>query len=169
MTPTEFANTMTDTARRFDSEPLTAAMQSCYEHAMEGERYMFANQLGPDGEVWPRRRFGSSQHPVLNQTGALMAAATGGGGSVTRIGYRSMEFGVQVGSEGSLAGARVHQYGATIYPRVKKFLSFVIDGVRFFCRKVTIPARPYIGMSIETRDQCRETISEAVLERVFQR
>jgi hypothetical protein len=168
MTPDQFTNRISDIGQRFEREPLTDVMDECHTALVDGSRYMFANAVGPDGEVWPQRRLGTSRHPLLNQTGELYAAATGGAGHVHRTGYREVIYGVQKAASGSRAGAAVHQYGATIVPRFKKFLSFVVDGIRYFAKKVVIPARPYIGCSSETRDICRETIAEGFREKVFQ-
>lgn len=168
MNPSAFGSRLDACLRRFESEPLTDVMDECYVQAMEGERYMFQTGTAPDGEVWPRR-VGKATHPLLNLSGQLAAAAQGGPGSVREIGYRELRWGVKKTASGSLAGALVHQYGATIYPKVKKYLSFVIDGIRVFARKVTIPARPYIGLPLEFKENCREIIGQGVHEKVFQR
>lgn len=167
MTPDQFTNRISDIGRRFESEPLTEVMDECHTALVDGSRYMFANAVGPNGQIWPSRRMGRSQHPLLNQSGELYAAATGGAGHVHRTGYREVIYGVQKAGSGSRAGAAVHQYGATIVPRFKKMLSFVVDGIRYFAKKVVIPARPYIGCSSETRDICREIVAEGFHEKVF--
>lgn len=43
--------------------------------------------------------------------------------------------------------ARTHQFGATITPKTKQALSFIVNGQRVFARKVTIPARPVFPLS----------------------
>jgi len=46
--------------------------------------------------------------------------------------------------------ASVHEFGAVIVPRTKKFLSWIgEDGVRRFAKRVVIPARPYFRPGIE--------------------
>lgn len=46
--------------------------------------------------------------------------------------------------------AGVHEFGMTIYPRTKKFLSWIdwATGKRIFAKRVTIPARPYFRPGI---------------------
>lgn len=165
----EFAQYCDEVDRDFAAAPLPSVMRECHEIFIEGERDIFANQVAPDGEQWAARK-DSEPHPVLNLTGALLAAATGGPGHVVRIEDRSLEAGVQKAETGSLAGAAVHQYGATIVPRVKKFLSWVTpSGVRRFAKKVVIPARPYIGANYETQTRMADTITEGVRREVFDR
>lgn len=169
MQATAFDNYIDECERRLEGESFRSVMEECYEQGMAGERYMFQTQTGPDGEVWPRRTHGTAQHPILNLSGALAAAASGGPGSVREIGDRYVIWGVRKQAFGSLAGAKVHQYGATIYPRVKKMLSWVTDGIRYFASKVTIPARPYVGLPLEFKENCREIVGQGVHEKVFQR
>lgn len=164
----EFAQYCDEVSRDFESQPLPGVMRECHEIFLMGERDMFANQVGPDGEAWAARK-DSAAHPILNLFGALMAAATGGPGHVVRVEDRSLEAGVQKAAEGSLAGAGVHQYGATIVPVRKKFLSFVVDGVRRFAKKVVIPARPYIGANYETQTAMADAVTEGVRREVFDR
>lgn len=168
MNATQFPAALDDIGRRFDSEPLTEAMEACHDHVVDGIRDSFVNGIGPDGEIWPARK-DKATHPLLNMTGELMDAYTGGAGHVRRIGYREMQVGAEKADTGSRAGLFVHQYGATIYPKIKPFLVFFMEGIGWiFAKKVTIPARP-VGITSEAKDACRETISEAVLERVFRR
>ena len=44
-------------------------------------------------------------------------------------------------------GAKVHQFGAVITPKGAKALHFKFGGKDVFAKKVTIPARPYLGVS----------------------
>ena len=169
MQATDFDRYIDECERRLESESLRPVMEECLEQGLAGERYMFQTQTAPDGEVWPRRTHGTSQHPILNLTGALMAAATGGPGSVREVGDRYCVWGVRKQAFGSLAGAKVHQYGAVIRPRVKRLLSWVTDGVRYFAKQVTIPARPYVGLPLEYKENCREIIGQGTHEKVFQR
>ena len=43
--------------------------------------------------------------------------------------------------------ARIHQFGGVITPVKGKCLAFNLGGKKVFAKKVTIPARPYVGMS----------------------
>lgn len=165
----QFANELDAIADRFGNGALTKTLERCYDTIIEGERQMFADRSGPDGSPWPDRLETVENHPLLNRSGSLLAAATGGNGHVKRIGNRELITGVQKGSSGSLAGALVHQYGATIRPRSKPFLNFRLNGKWVQAKQVTIPARPYIGASAETTLKLYDDVSIGVLEEVFHR
>lgn len=62
---------------------------------------------------------------------------------------RSIDF--QASADGLAVGtntlyARVHQFGATIVPKVAKFLRFKIGKKWVTTKKVTIPARPFLPL-----------------------
>ena len=56
--------------------------------------------------------------------------------------------------------AAIHQFGGTIRPKKGKALAF---GGRFV-QSVTIPARPYLGISEQDNQEIREIIKDWVLE-----
>lgn len=149
-----------------NSAQLTESLEACYTAAMAGEARIFASQQGPNGEIWPPRKSGGT-HPLLDLTGELRGAATGGAGSVKRIDGRELTFGVEIGGDGSRRGAAVHQYGATIFPKVKKFLAFMVNGVLVLARKVVIPARPYVGLDQQAREDCAAAIAVHGRREVF--
>lgn len=61
--------------------------------------------------------------------------------------YQLVKGGLEFGSDRKYAA--LHQYGGTIKPKSKKILAF--KGV--FAKQVTIPARPFIGLTpIDQRD-----------------
>ena len=47
--------------------------------------------------------------------------------------------------------AAIHQFGGTIVPKSADRLAFRIGNRQIFAKKVTMPARPYIGLSGEDR------------------
>lgn len=148
---------------------LAPAMTQCEVIVHAGIADCFARQGGPEGEVWPPRKDPAGKHPLLDESGALKAAATGKGpGAVTRIADDSLEIGVDASVEqGGLPGAFVHQFGATIRPVSKLFLSWVDPlGQRIFAKQVTIPARPYLGFSVDTADRCCEVLADGALEQL---
>ena len=168
MNATEFPATLDRMATAFESAAIDpSAMDECHKHLVQGIASMFDGKHGPDGDPWPARREVKKTHPLLNESGALRAAATGGAGHVKEIYPRDLVVGVSKQSTGSLAGAAIHQYGGTIEPRNKPFLVFQLNGELVFAKKVTIPARPYLGATLEAIDACRETISEAIKRDVF--
>jgi phage gpG-like protein len=170
MNATQFADACHDAAVMPPSV-IVDALEECKGVIRAGIAENFANQSDAGGGAWPPRRDPGDGHPLLNQNGTLMAAATGDGvGSVGRIvDGKELQVGVAVGESGSLAGAAVHQFGATIRPRVKKMLSWINgSGQRVFAKQVTIPARPYIGVNDATVDECCEIVADHVVGAMFQ-
>lgn len=53
-------------------------------------------------------------------------------------------------------GARIHQFGGVIKPVNAKILAFNIGAKKVFAKKVTIPARPYLGVSAENARDLEE-------------
>lgn len=95
--------------------------------------------LGPDGAVWPqsfRARLDGGK--TLRQDGFLLDS----------IARSPAPDHVLVGS--NLPYAAVHQFGAVIRAKSAEGLSFTLaDGSHHVVSQVTIPARPYIGISVE--------------------
>lgn len=55
--------------------------------------------------------------------------------------------------------AWVHQQGLTIRPKAKKRLAFTVRGRKVLARKVTIPARPFIGLSKANEEEIVEELN----------
>ena len=109
-----------------------------------GIRENFASQSGPGGETWPARKVPGDGHPLLQQSGALIQAATGGTGNVTNVTPRELSTGVDKGGGGGgIPGAGAHQHGYG-----------------------NIPARPYLGASEERLDAAGEAIANRGYELV---
>ena len=146
---------------------LTPAMTECAEIIHADIRTNFENAITPDGQAWPARKDQGFSHPLLDLSGSLMDAATGEGpGAVTRISADGLDIGVDASvDQGGLPGAFVHQFGATIYPVTKQYLSWInSDGDRVFAKSVTIPAREYLGFSTTSADLCTEAIADQCME-----
>lgn len=59
--------------------------------------------------------------------------------------------------------ARIHQYGGIIKPKKAKSLAFKgADGSLRFAKQVTIPARPYLGMSKDDKEELIATINDFI-------
>lgn len=92
-------------------------------------------KTSPDGAAWAPNLEGTS---ILLWTGRHLRDS---------IAYIASANDVEVGS--SWEFAHIHQDGATITPKNAKRLSFFLRGRRVSARKVTIPARPFVGVSAE--------------------
>lgn len=98
---------------------------------------LIAGGPAPDGSAWAPNL--ENRRPILHRSGALA---------------RSIDYAVQgmqaiVGS--GLIYAAIHQFGGTILPKAGDRLAFRIGNRQVFARKVTMPARPYIGISADDR------------------
>jgi phage gpG-like protein len=115
------------------------------EEIRGGIRDNFASQSGPAGEAWPARKVKGDGHALLQDTGALMRAATGTGpGKVLDVTPRTLSTGVDKSEQlGGIPGAGVHQFGYR-----------------------NIPARPYLGASEERLDKVEELIADRGLEMI---
>lgn len=109
-------------------------------------------KTGPDGQAWPANREGTS---ILLRTGQHLLASVAyvAGGDTAEWGA-SWEF------------AHVHQFGATIKPKNKKRLSFLVGGNRVSAKQVKIPARPFVGISSENETEIEEILQDWA-ERLF--
>jgi len=115
-------------------------------------RRIESEKTSPAGAAWKPNRAGTS---ILYRSGALARS----------IDYVAANDSVQVGS--ALIYAGVHQDGAVIKPKNAARLVFHAGGRLVFALKVTIPARPYIGLSADNQNEIVET-AEEWLERLFQ-
>ncbi len=98
----------------------------------------FEEGRSPEGQVWPQSvRALLTGGKTLIDSGRLLQSLT----------HNATDQGVEVGT--NVIYAAVHQLGATIKPVTAKTLSFVIGDRRVFAKQVTIPARPFLGISNE--------------------
>lgn len=102
----------------------------------------FDDQVAPDGSAWAP--LNPTYAAGKRGAGILRESAMRGGlqGSIT---YRAGRTEVQVGSNKIYAG--VHQGGAVITAKNSPFLVFKMGGRLVKTRSVTIPARPFVGIS----------------------
>jgi phage gpG-like protein len=168
MTTDDFSDACAD-AERFEASVFAESLNECRDVLRAGVAENFARQGSASGS-WPPRRDQGNGHPLLNDNGTLKDAATSDGpGSVSRVvDGCELQVGVAVGESGSLAGAAVHQYGATIRPKTKKMLSWInSSGQRVFAKQVKIPARPYMEVGSDVIDECCEIIADHLAGAVF--
>lgn len=105
----------------------------------------------PDGSAWPALnpayRAEKSGNEMLRESGRLM-------GSLSRqVRGRQLRFGTNV------EYAAVHQFGGTIRAKGGGRLAFFLGGALRRPVSVTIPARPFLGISAEDREEIIEILS----------
>lgn len=110
-------------------------------------RRIETEKTAPDGTPWAPNKEG---HSILLESGRHLRD------SVAFIASGSEE--VQWGE--SWEFAHVHQYGATIVPKTAQRLAFTLNGKKVFAKKVTIPARPSVGISSDNAQEITEHVSD---------
>ena len=107
-------------------------------------------ETGPDGTRWPDLKpdYAATKRGagMLVESGRLI-------GSLTRQTSGSQ---LLVGTN-ALYGA-IHQFGGVIRPKSGAALRFRIGRRWVFARKVTMPARPFLGISAQDRDDMLDTM-----------
>ncbi|MCA0420481.1 MAG: phage virion morphogenesis protein [Proteobacteria bacterium] len=134
----------------FQSETLLEAMARLIRESTR-ER-IIAGGPAPDGSAWAPNREG--RKPILYRSGALA---------------RSIDYAISgtraiIGS--GLIYSAIHQFGGTIVPKSATALVFQVGNRMFRVKKVTMPARPYIGLSGEDRSELVQAVT-AYLRRLF--
>lgn len=146
------------------------------EYQIRSTQDNFRNETSPDGDKWlplapsTRRRKTRNKDKILTESTRLRRSinyAVTDGGQVVRIGVK-------------LAYARIHQYGGRIKLAARsRRVNFKIDrngrsrfakarnanfqqNVTFGASEITIPARPYLGVSRKDRDEIKEIVAEVV-------
>lgn len=119
----------------FQGEQLLEALARLIQQSVR-ER-LIAGGPAPDGSAWAPNIEG--RRPILHRSGALARS----------IDYAVAGMQAVIGS--GLIYAAIHQFGGVIVPKAADRLSFMIGNRHVFARKVTMPARPYIGLSGEDR------------------
>lgn len=110
----------------------------------------FVTQTSPDGAAWvglyPAYRPIKRNSRILTESGRLRGSINDQAGNDY----------VRVGTNVIYAG--VHQFGATIRPKNGSHLYFMLATGLVPAKSVTIPARPYLGISDDDRDMIAETV-----------
>jgi phage gpG-like protein len=106
---------------------------------MQTKRRIATEKTAPDGAAWRPNRAGTS---ILVQQGYLRDSI-----------HHAVEGSSSVRWGSPLVYAAIHQAGGTILPTNGRFLVFRAGGRTIFAQRVTIPARPYLGISAANRVQ----------------
>ena len=127
-----------------------ALMESVGEALVSGTKKRFDEKKDPEGTPWkPSRRALEKGGKTLMHSGRLRRS----------IDYAATSDKVMVGS--NLAYARIHQKGGEIKPKKAKKLVFKdSDGKTVAVDAVTIPARPYLGVSKDEMEEVKSTMAD---------
>nr|DAD98284.1 MAG TPA: virion morphogenesis protein [Myoviridae sp. ct5nJ10] len=127
-----------------------ALMDSVGEALVSGTLKRFDAEKDPEGQPWePSGRAQEDGGKTLTNKGHLRDS----------IDKKATSDTVMVGS--NLKYARIHQKGGTITPKKAKKLVFKgRGGKKVAVDQVTIPARPYLGISDEDMDDVKSTMTD---------
>ena len=143
---------MTKVLNRLENVDFAKLHENSGEVLISTTHERFRNGRAPNGSKWKRGLKGTGQ--TLVQSRLLR-------NSVTK---RFSREGVEVGT--NIKYARIHQKGGTIRAKKAKFLRFKVGSRWAMKKSVKIPARPFIGISADDKQEImrlfRETISEAM-------
>ncbi|WP_374653118.1 phage virion morphogenesis protein [Dongia sp.] len=128
---------------------LTPLLDNIGASLVTSTQMRFEREQGPDGQAWP------PSIRALIEGGKTLRDHNQLYGSITHVASAN---GVEVGS--NVLYAAVHQFGATIEAKNAKTLKFKVGGRYVSKERVTIPARPFLGIDDGDRAMIAETVSE---------
>jgi phage virion morphogenesis protein len=135
-----------------DGGPLIASLKNIGEALRKSTRARFAAQASPEGKPWaplnPEYAKGKRGPRILEEHGHLL-------GSIV---YQLTGTRLAIGT--NLVYGAIHQLGGIIVPRRADALVFRMGGHLVMAKKVTIPARPYLGVSAGDRKTILEIIAD---------
>ncbi len=103
-------------------------------------------KTAPDGTPWAPNREGTS---ILLKTGQHLLAS---------VAWTASDEMAEWGA--SWEYAHVHQDGMTIVPKEAESLAFQMGGQTVFAKSVTIPARPFVGLSDENVREIVDVVTD---------
>ncbi|WP_375591040.1 phage virion morphogenesis protein [Hoeflea alexandrii] len=133
--------------RMVNTTPVMAAIGT----GLVGSTHMrFVTQTDPEGQAWAALNSayaaGKRNSRILTESGRLRDS----------INARPGNDEVLVGTNVIYAG--IHQFGGTIVPKSATHLWFRIGGSLVKADKVTLPARPFLGISSDDEAMIAETV-----------
>lgn len=104
----------------------------------------FERETDPEGKAWKKSKKESGK--TLTVSGLLNQSISSAYDEKQAV----------VGT--NLVYAAIHQFGGVIKPKAKRALCFNINGQTVFARKVTMPARPFLGISDDDIDSVKDIV-----------
>ncbi len=137
-----------------DTTPIMRAVGAAL---VEGTQSRFEKGVAPDGSGWaplnPGYAAGKRGPGILRESGMR-------GGLMASVTMRAGRDQVEVGT--NKVYAAIHQFGGTISAKGGGYLSFRIGDGFARVKSVTIPARPFIGISAEDEAEVAEVVTGAL-------
>lgn len=150
----DFARLRRDLANLGDIDPV-GLNKKIGEVLVSSTKKRFEDEEAPDGTKWPKSyRASASGGQTLSDKSHLKNS----------ISYQANATGVEVGTNNKYA--HVHQDGMEIKAKNVKFLRFQVGGGWVRKQKVTIPKRPFLGVSDDDMEEIDGTILEHIKGRM---
>ena len=146
----DFAKLKRDLAALGDIDPV-GLNKKIGEVLVSSTKKRFEDETAPDGTKWPKSyRAAARGGQTLSDKGRLKNS----------ISYQASATKVEVGT--NVKYAHVHQEGMEIKAKNAKFLRFRVGGGWAKKKKVTIPKRPFLGISDEDMEEIDDTILDHI-------
>ncbi len=140
---------MTAVGHALEQDEFLEPLEEIYSLTMMTVQDNFDGTSTAEGRPWPFRK-DDLPHPLLNKSGALMAAATGhGSGHIKRIGDKTLETGVD-STDGGIIYALRQQHGYT--------------GPDSLGRTFDHPPREYMGFGNAVLDRAAGLVADHAME-----
>ncbi|MEE4137465.1 MAG: phage virion morphogenesis protein [Desulforhopalus sp.] len=114
------------------------------ESLVTSTKLRFRKETGPDGEKWKESARASEEGGQTLTDDSILKNS---------IEYEATSTQVAVGT--NVKYAKIHQYGGDITPKTKKALKFKVGNKWVTTKKVTMPARPFIGIDDDDVEEAR--------------
>lgn len=126
-----------------DPENRNGLMDVLGAYGVSSTQQRFLDQKDPDGTVW------KASHRAKTQGGKTLRESNQ---MFTSLTFEAGRDEVRWGTNKIYAG--IHQFGGVITPKTKPTLAFRVAGGRLvLTKKVTIPARPFLGVNSQDEVQ----------------
>lgn len=149
----DFSRLKRDLAALGDIDPV-GLNKKIGEVLVSSTKKRFEDEKGPDGVGWSKSYRASTRGgQTLSDKGRLKNS----------ISYQASATGVEEGT--NVKYAHVHQDGMEIKAKNGPFLRFQIGGGWAKKKKVTIPKRPFLGISDDDMEEIDDTVFAHIKER----
>lgn len=140
---------LTKLATVSDKSARRAIMDDFGSYLVAEVQQRFRTETGPDGEVWKKsKRVEAEGGLTLSDTGHLKNFIT----------HKASADTLEVGT--AVKYAAIHQFGGDIKPKKAKELYFMVGGHLVKTKKVTIPARPFLGFTDGDREEFNAIVQD---------
>jgi phage virion morphogenesis protein len=137
--------------------PAVGALKNIGEMLLKSTRARFDREEAPDGSKWKPL---NPAYAKEKQGGKILQGMGMRGGLLGSIVYQVEGTALRLGTN-KVYGA-IHHFGGVIFPRSAESLVFRIGKQVIFAKKVTIPARPWLGISTADRATMVEVIEDHI-------